>query len=49
MKVCRWCGKRVRLWRRYCSVCGPRITGDAGIYLQSGGPPCAYMAHLERP
>lgn len=43
---CEWCsiqlaGWRVLLFRRYCSVCAPRMLGDAGIYGQGGGPPCS--------
>ncbi len=49
---CGWCGIRLGLLRvltlrRYCPTCGPRLTGSAGIYLQSGGPPCPLMDHAD--
>jgi hypothetical protein len=47
---CEWCGIELTRWRvllnrRYCSVCAPRMLGDAGIYGQAGGPPCSKDAH----
>lgn len=37
---CAWCGVQLRGWQlNKCRECGLR-TGDCGIYLQSGGPPC---------
>lgn len=43
---CAWCRVELARWRvlllrRYCSVCAPRMLGDAGIYGQAGGPPCS--------
>lgn len=43
---CEWCGIELARWRvlllrAYCSVCSPLIRGDAGIYCQTGGPPCS--------
>jgi hypothetical protein len=47
MRICRWCGTRVRLLRTFCRDCRTH-NADAGIYLQSGGPPCPYMARLPK-
>lgn len=42
---CGWCGVPLRGWQlNLCQLCKPRATGDAGIYLQSGGPPCGQAA-----
>lgn len=42
---CSWCGVQLRGWQlNLCQLCKPRATGDAGIYLQSGGPPCGQAA-----
>jgi hypothetical protein len=48
---CEWCGIELARWRvllvrRYCSVCGPLIYGEAGIYGQAGGPPCSKGARV---
>jgi hypothetical protein len=46
---CSWCGVQLRGWQvNLCQLCGPR-TGDAGIYLQSGGPPCGQAARWNEP
>lgn len=43
---CTWCSIELARWRvllrrRACSVCAPKLYGDAGIYGQTGGPPCS--------
>jgi hypothetical protein len=44
-KECVWCGarlgwrSRLRLFCGHCRVCCTRAHHEAGIYLQSGGPP----------
>lgn len=38
---CAWCGVQLRGWQlNLCRLCKGPATGDAGIYLSSGGPPC---------
>jgi hypothetical protein len=40
LRECRWCAVRLRWWQiGFCDLCHAPFTGDAGIYLQSGGPP----------
>jgi hypothetical protein len=46
---CEWCAIELARWRvalgkRHCAVCSPKIHGDAGIYCQTGGPPCSMGA-----
>jgi hypothetical protein len=44
---CSWCGVQLRGWQiNLCRACKLR-TGDAGIYLQSGGPPCRERSRWE--
>lgn len=39
---CAWCGVQLRGWQlNMCRGCKAH-TADAGIYLQSGGPPCPH-------
>ena len=39
---CGWCGVTLRGWQlNLCRQCRQYSRGDAGIYLQSGGPPCS--------
>jgi hypothetical protein len=45
---CGWCGVRLRAWQlNLCRICRPRATGDCGIYLSSGGPPCSHGARWD--
>lgn len=42
-RCCVWCGCQLPWWMvwrwSWCPACAARAS-DAGIYLQSGGPPC---------
>lgn len=51
-RECIWCGVR-RSWRSrwrpfcgHCTACHERAHGEAGIYLQSGGPPFPQQSRL---
>lgn len=48
MRICKWCGTRIHWPWQHCRPCRFAM-GDAGIYLQSGGPPFAYMSRLPKP
>lgn len=38
---CAWCGVQLRAWQLNMDRACKLRTGDAGLYLQSGGPPCS--------
>lgn len=45
---CGWCARRLRWWQwKHCRRCHLALTGDAGIYLQGGGPPYPYASQME--
>lgn len=50
MRICGWCGRRRAWWAltTFCRRCAGYFN-EAGIYLQSGGPPVPYMAELPKP
>jgi hypothetical protein len=45
---CAWCGVVLRGWQlNLCRLCKRPATGDAGVYLQGGGPPCPPASRWE--
>jgi predicted amidophosphoribosyltransferase len=47
MKICKWCAVKISWWRSYCKTCKRALTGDAGLYLQTGGPPFPQYSRLD--
>jgi len=47
MKICDWCAIKIRWWRKYCKTCKRSLTGSAGLYLQTGGPPFSQYGRLD--
>lgn len=46
---CSWCARPLRWWQyTHCRACLLHMR-DAGIYLQSGGPPCPQGARRDAP
>jgi hypothetical protein len=44
---CAWCGVQLRGWQLNMDRACKLRTGDAGLYLQCGGPPCGQGARWD--
>lgn len=47
MRICRWCGRRLRWWEFLFSYCNVGCRTATSLNLPS--PPCRYMEHLPGP